>query len=155
LSQVMTKTLLKGRQDHTGEIPAILELFPAIYRFCIKYDRPEFANAAYEPLLDTFLDAQEFWSVKYIKPSLEEYKRREYVYYLTIREVAVILENAIDNVDVESVKSILQKLTLGELGMNMFHNSEWAREQWVISNLLQNANPQEIDELRKELEIRN
>ncbi len=154
LSEVMTNTLLNSKQDHTGEIPAILDLYPAIYHFCFKHSRPLFANAAYEPLMDTFLDPHEFWAIKHGQPSLSQYIRRKGVYFQTIRTIGIILRNAIDNQDFVHTKTILQNLTLGELGMNMFHNSRWARDEWIITPLSQNAGLKETEELNEELEIR-
>ncbi len=154
LSEVMTTTLLNSKQEHTGEIPAILDLYPAIYHFCFKHGQPQFANAAYEPLTDTFLDPHEFWTIKHGEPSLSQYTRRKEVYFQTIRTIGVILRNAIDNQDNEHTKRILLNLTLGELGMNMFHNSRWAREEWIIMPLLQGADPNAAEALHQELEIR-
>ncbi len=155
LTNVMSSTLLDGRQEHIGEIPAILGLFPGIYHFCFKSDKLEMASVAYQPLLDTFLDPHEFWLINQGKPTMEKYQRRKDVYFKTIWTVAIILRNAIDNNDKDSVMKIFHKLALGELGMNGFHNSRWARDEWIISPLLETASEAETKELIDEIEIRN
>ena len=148
---MMEQGVHSGRSEHLGDIPSVLELYPTMFYSCLKSGHSPAARAVYDSLLDTFIDWFSFWELKGRQPTLEEFQRREKIYFLTIKTVAQMLRTAIDERDIDNVHGLFQRLQLGELGLDNIRVSRWNSNYLSEQPLVANQFGDHFDKFRNTL----